>query len=159
MNKLLYSNGRINPRLILWGMILVIIAAVYLLPTGQAKIKPARPQLSADKQLIRSDFLDLKNKPVPVKPVLGGRFQAAEILFPRDFTGKPGSVFIVEMEDGHIAATVKYKIERIEAGPPLKVRYKALQTFEPGQIDPRQYDAVQVGNQQIRNADPEKNKP
>ncbi|MGE5416258.1 MAG: hypothetical protein ACM3UZ_05765 [Acidobacteriota bacterium] len=153
------SNGKINPRVILWLIILVTIATVYYMPTGQVKNKTPQQKPAVDKQLIRTDFLDLKGKPVPVKPVLGGRFQAEEILFPRDFKGEPGSVFYVEMEDGHIAATIKYKIERINTGPPLKVEYKVLQSYEPGQIDPRQFDAVPVGNQQIRNANPDSNKP
>lgn len=152
-------NGKINPRVFLWLIILVTLAAVFYLPNKQVKIKPAPQKPTVTKDFIRTDFLDLSRMPVPVKPVLGGHFQANEILFPRDFKGEQGNIFYVEMEDGHIAATVKYEISTINNKMPPQVQYKALQSYEPGQIDPRQFDAVPIVRQQIESTGTEGQNP
>lgn len=119
-----------HPRLVLWSLIAALLVVVIWVGINGER-KGTGPELSASEDKVLSDFREMHTIEVPVDPVLGGRFYAVELLFPKNYSGRQGDILWARVEDGHIGATVEYRIQSLEAGPPLKINYQPIKVYAP----------------------------
>lgn len=94
-------------------------------------------------------FEDVPEKQLPERGVLGGTIGARVIGFPPDFSGVVGDEFLVQLEDGHVVATYRYKIRpslfwkpqgRVRYGEPQWKRLQAHRGFEVWEEKPTYLD-------------------
>ncbi|MGE5397464.1 MAG: hypothetical protein ACM3MK_08030 [Chitinophagales bacterium] len=123
------AKKRINPRIILWIIVAGTILAMFLL-----KNQPEEPKLEpvsnpvVSRETVISDFRDLKDIDVPVKPSLGGSFITTKIWFPQGFKGRYEDEFYVRLEDGHNQSVVKYRLDKPSAEVSSSNQYSPLGT-------------------------------
>lgn len=137
-----------NPRVVLWILIVALLTYVtYVYKTADNTPPPSPPTVS--QATIISDFREMKNIQVPMEPELGGQFYATELLFPVEFRGQVDDVFYVRMEDGHILATVSYRIDELTEEVPTEASYTPLKDHGPGYEPTGEYTVKGLEDQQI----------
>lgn len=143
----------LNPRIIVWGVILLTLAAVFTFGrTG--KQEKAMPEDTHSKSEIVADFITLKNIDVPVKAVLGGTMYAEEIFFPPSFAGKRGDTFFVLFEDGHVSDTVMYRIASDNTAESAEGKYRAVKKMGEEYSPPADYEKRPVPHNSMTGGKP-----
>ncbi len=143
-----------SSRLILWILIVMMLAyAVYVYKSAENTKSPSTPAVS--QATVMSDFLEMKNIEVPLNPVLGGQFFTTELLFPAEFKGQVGDVFYARMEDGHVLATVSYRIDKLTEGVPNTASYVSVKVYGPDYEPAGDYTTKDLYDQEIEKTDHE----
>lgn len=137
-----------SPRVVLWVLIAAMLVYVaYVYKSGETNPPSTPPAVS--QAMVISDFRDMKNIQVPMDAELGGHFYATELLFPAEFNGRVGDVFYVRMEDGHILATISYRIEEVTGDIPAKATYTPLKDYGEGYVPGGDYTVKSIEDQSI----------
>jgi len=140
-----------NPRIVLWVLIVALLVYVaYIYKAGENN-DPSTPQNTpaVSQATVISDFRELKDIEVPTEAELGGQFYATELLFPEEFKGEVGDVFYVRMEDGHILATISYRIEELSKDVPAKASYTPLKDHGAGYAPEGKYTVKSIAEQEL----------
>jgi len=141
-----------SPRQVLWILIALMLGyAVYLFKTGDTSSPPVEASIS--QATVVSDFREMKDIKVPIKPELGGQFYATELLFPDNFKGQVGDVFYARLEDGHILTTVSYRIEKLTSDVPPRAVYTPLKDYGPGYVPEGSYTRQTIGQFEMEQGD------
>ncbi|MGI6550130.1 MAG: hypothetical protein ACOX4Q_08890 [Syntrophomonadales bacterium] len=141
-----------NPRLVLWILIAALLVYVgYIYKTGENQPGLTTPTVS--QATVINDFREMKNIQVPTEAELGGHFFATELLFPAEFEGRVGDVFYVRMEDGHILATISYRVEEVTDEVPAKATYTPLKDHGPDYVPEGDYTTRSIEEQLVEAED------
>lgn len=141
---------KMNPRVVTWILTFLALAAVaWVYYTGEDS-KPVKTEVVISKAAVETDFIEMKDIAVPIKPTLGGKFMTDELLFPATFKGKAGSVFYARMEDGHVLITVQYRVQKVAAGPPVEAVYEPIKTLDADYKPTGNYEVRQIERYELK---------
>lgn len=139
----------------LWVLIVALLVYVVYIYKSADNPSPPKNSPAVSQATVISDFRELKDIQVPMEAQLGGHFYATELLFPVEFKGKVGDVFYVRMEDGHILATISYRIEELTKDVPTKASYTPLKDHGPGYAPDGEYTVKSIEEQELQSGNKE----
>ena len=124
-----------NPRVVLWVLIAALLVYVgYIYKSADNSLPPKTSPVVSQATVI-SDFRELKDIQVPMEAELGGHFYATEY---------------VRIEDGHILATISYRIEELTEDVPTKASYTPLEDHGPSYAPDGEYTVKSIEEQEFQ---------